>query len=158
MKKNNVISLTLLLVVMFVSSAYSHCQIPCGIYGDKNRFETIEEHITTLEKSIKKIKEVSSTKPVDHNQLVRWVTNKDAHGVELQNIVNHYFVAQRIKMVSKDDRPKYKVYQAELILLHRLVVYAMKCKQTTDIAYIQKLRETLSKFEDIYFKNLPKKK
>jgi len=36
--------------VVFGSLAYSHCQVPCGIYGDDTRFTLIGEHITTIEK------------------------------------------------------------------------------------------------------------
>lgn len=36
-------------------------------------------------------------------------------------------------------------------ILHQMLVYAMKCKQTTDMANIQKLREALKSFEALYF-------
>ena len=39
--------------------AYSHCEVPCGIYGDEMRFQTIEEHIATIEKAMKMIVELS---------------------------------------------------------------------------------------------------
>ena len=42
-------------VAILASIAYSHCQIPCGIYNDQMRFDTIAEHITTIEKSMKLI-------------------------------------------------------------------------------------------------------
>ena len=45
--------------IVFGSLAYSHCQIPCGIYGDEARFNMITEHITTVEKSMKLIESLS---------------------------------------------------------------------------------------------------
>jgi len=46
--------------VVFGSLAYSHCQIPCGIYDDEARFTEIAEHITTIEKSMKEIESLSA--------------------------------------------------------------------------------------------------
>jgi len=65
--------------VVFVSMAYSHCQIPCGIYGDQTRFDLIAENITTIEKSMKQIIELSKNNITDINQIVRWVQNKEKH-------------------------------------------------------------------------------
>ncbi len=50
----------LLLAVFFTSMVYSHCQIPCGIYGDPARFDMLAEHITTIEKSMKQITDLSN--------------------------------------------------------------------------------------------------
>jgi nickel superoxide dismutase len=36
-------------------------------------------------------------------------------------------------------------------VLHKLLVYAMKCKQTTDPSHIITLRSLLKEFEDLYF-------
>ncbi|MHC4087254.1 MAG: hypothetical protein ACYSU5_18895 [Planctomycetota bacterium] len=38
----------LVLVMVFASMVYSHCQIPCGIYGDPARFDMIAEHTTKV--------------------------------------------------------------------------------------------------------------
>ncbi|MFP4449151.1 MAG: hypothetical protein ACLFPH_10490 [Bacteroidales bacterium] len=35
--------------------------------------------------------------------------------------------------------------------MHKLQIYAMKAKQTTDLEHIEKLMTTLKKFEDAYF-------
>ena len=40
------------------STAAAHCQIPCGIYDDELRVQLIEEHITTVEKSMKQVAEL----------------------------------------------------------------------------------------------------
>jgi nickel superoxide dismutase len=53
-------------------------------------------------------------------------------------------MTQRIALDSKD-------YAKKLGLLHQLLVYAMKCKQTTDLSYINNLRTTLKEFHDLYF-------
>jgi nickel superoxide dismutase len=45
----------------------------------------------------------------------------------------------------------YEKYTTHLTLLHEMLVYSMKSKQTTDLGYIEKMRATLDKFEDAYF-------
>ncbi len=60
-------------------TAAAHCQIPCGIYNDELRVQLIEEHIDTIEKSMKQIATLGAQSPLDNNQLVRWVMNKEEH-------------------------------------------------------------------------------
>ena len=45
----------LLITTVFASIAGAHCQIPCGIYDDAARITMMEEHVTTIEKSMKQI-------------------------------------------------------------------------------------------------------
>ena len=47
-------------VVVFVSMVYSHCQIPCGIYDDRARFDAIAENAATIEKSMKQMTDLSN--------------------------------------------------------------------------------------------------
>ncbi|MHC4645494.1 MAG: superoxide dismutase [Ni], partial [Planctomycetota bacterium] len=80
MARKNIILLGLLFSALLLAPVvHSHCQIPCGIYGDPARFDTIAENITTIEKSMKQIVELSATKKPDMNQIVRWVQNKEKH-------------------------------------------------------------------------------
>ena len=131
--------------------AFAHCEIPCGIYGDSVRIALISEHIATIEKSMNKINELSKSENPDYNQLVRWIYNKEEHAKKIQEIVSQYFLHQRIKMVEPENEEAYKKYQKHLELLHRLLVYSMKSKQTTDLTYIDKLKSTVSSFEKSYF-------
>jgi nickel superoxide dismutase len=132
------------LVFLGASQAAAHCEIPCGIYDDEMRVKMIAEHTTTIEKSMKKILDLSRQKPMDHNQLVRWVSNKEHHANELQHIVTQYFMTQRIKLDTKD-------YAKKLGLLHKMLIYAMKCKQTTDLSHVSTLRSLLKEFQSLYF-------
>ncbi|MBD3267287.1 superoxide dismutase, partial [bacterium] len=73
--KKWVVGLSVLAVIavsaMFSVSTFSHCQIPCGIYGDDLRFSLMKEHITTMEKSMRLIKELSADNPdLNTNQIV----------------------------------------------------------------------------------------
>ena len=139
-------------IILFANfKAYAHCEIPCGIYGDSVRIALISEHIATIEKSMNKINELSKSENPDYNQLVRWIYNKEEHAKRIQEIVSQYFLHQRIKMVEPENEEAYKKYQKHLELLHRLLVYSMKSKQTTDLSYIDKLNSTLNSFEKSYF-------
>ncbi|MBN2423422.1 MAG: hypothetical protein JXR46_01410 [Calditrichaceae bacterium] len=132
-------------------SAFAHCEIPCGIYNDQLRSDLIAEHITTIEKSINEIERLSKETPVNYNQLVRWITNKEDHANQLQEIVTQYFMTQRVALVDPNDAGKVKKYQEQLGLLHQLLVYAMKTKQSLDPENITKLREILDLFNKSYF-------
>ncbi len=141
----------LLSAIVFGSLAYSHCQIPCGIYDDEARFNMIAEHITTVEKSMKLIESLSSQKNPNMNQVIRWVNNKEKHADEISHIVTYYFMAQRVKLPAKDNTKAYSEYVKKLTLLHEMLIYAMKTKQTTDLDNVEKLRSLLDEFHKVYF-------
>jgi nickel superoxide dismutase len=143
----------LVLMMAFASMVYSHCQIPCGIYDDPARFDMIAEHTTTIEKSMTQITSLSKQNNPDMNQIVRWVQNKENHADELSHIVTHYFMAQRIKSVGDTKSKAYQEYIRKLTLLHEMLVYSMKAKQTIDLSNIEKLRALLAEFRAIYFDN-----
>ena len=136
-----------LLVLSFsITNANAHCEIPCGIYDDRLRTQLIAEHATTIEKSMKQIMTLSKAQPTNINQIVRWVSNKEQHASEIQHIVSQYFMTQRIK-------PDQKKYSEKLTVLHKILIDAMKCKQTTDLANVAALRDHLKEFEALYFQH-----
>jgi nickel superoxide dismutase len=135
----------MVLAVIFVGSSYAaaHCEIPCGIYDDKMRINAIAEHIATIEKAMKQIVKLEGSKPLNQNQLTRWIMNKEDHANELQGIVTQYFMTQRIKVGTEN-------YMKKLTLLHKMLISAMKCKQTTDLSHVSTLRTLLREFSDLY--------
>lgn len=152
MKNPKFILLVLFLIAgLGAQSVFAHCEIPCGIYDDELRADLIAEHITTIEKSINQIVELGAAEEINYNQLVRWINNKELHANELQHIVTQYFMTQRIKPVADDDPVKQAKYDLELSLLHELLIWSMKAKQTTDLQTVEKLRETLEAFRKSYF-------
>ena len=152
MKRFAIASVVVLALIATAVPASAHCQIPCGIYDDELRVQLIEEHIGTVEKSMKKIAEISGAEKVDYNQLVRWVSNKEAHATEIQDIVTAYFMAQRIKP-PKDhgDEKLVNEYLHKLALLHAIQIHAMKAKQGTNLGEIETLRTLTGKFREAYF-------
>ena len=144
MKNRIAISAALLdMAVLPIRMAGAHCQVPCGIYGDEARFVTLDEHITTIEKSLNQINELSAAGDKNYNQLVRWVQNKEVHADALTQIVTYYFLAQRIK-------PDQAMYGEKLVMLHGLIVNSMKAKQTTDLANVAALRAGVEAFRAAY--------
>ena len=136
-------------ILFTLSKAGAHCEIPCGIYDDEMRITLIAEHITTIEKAMKFITDLESQKQINHNQLTRWIVNKEHHAEKLQHIVTQYFMTQRIK-------PEDKKYAEKLTLLHRMLIYAMKCKQSTDLSHTSSLKSLLKKFHNLYFEQAHK--
>ena len=144
------VSVLLLAVAGASPFVYSHCQIPCGIYDDPARLTEIAENITTIKKAMKSIEELSAQQKPNMNQIVRWVNVKDEHAEDIAHIVSYYFMAQRIKPVGKDDAAGYEKYIKQLTLLHEMIIYSMKSKQTTDSANVEKLRSLLADFRNSY--------
>jgi len=151
MRKTLSVTIFSLIFLFIIPKTFPHCQIPCGIYNDELRFKMIEEHIVTIEKSMKQIEELSKLPEKNFNQIIRWVLNKENHADELAHIVTHYFLTQRIKVVDTKDTKAHQDYLTKITLCHEILVYAMKAKQTTDLAHIEKLRQLLKAFHKAYF-------
>ncbi len=149
----------ILAVIVFgwVTYVSAHCEVPCGIYNDQLRVELIKEHASTIEKSMKSIESLNAEAEKNYNQIVRWVSNKEAHANEIQHIVTQYFMTQRIKVPAHDDEKAVEKYNTQLALLHGMLVHAMKSKQTTDASHCKKLLGLVEKFEGVYFGKADKK-
>ena len=149
MKLRIITILSILTLIALPKIASSHCEIPCGIYNDETRFSLLAEHITTIEKSMNKITEISSADQTNQNQLVRWINNKEEHAIKFMDIVTQYFMTQRIKVVAP-DADGYDAYVKKVTLSHNMMRTAMKCKQTIDTANTSALSRLLKEFEELY--------
>jgi len=118
--------LFILIILMMQELIFAHCQIPCGIYDDKLRITMINEDLKTISKAMQKIKDLSKqSDPLTQNQINRWIEKKEEHAQNIQKICSEYFLTQRIKENSKN-------YSEKVVLLQKLLVSSMKCKQTID--------------------------
>jgi nickel superoxide dismutase len=138
------------IAILLPALVSAHCQIPCGIYDDQMRIDMLKEHITTIEKSMTQIGELSAAGEKNYSQIVRWVMNKEDHAKQFMDIVTDYFMAQRIKPADPADEAAYSKYTKKIELLHQMLVYAMKCKQTTDKAHTEELKKLVAVFEKLY--------
>lgn len=120
------------------STAIAHCQVPCGIYGDQLRFQQMLEDEHTISKAQVTINELASGSldAQGHNQMSRWVTTKEEHAQKIQDTIAAYFLAQRIK-------PDADNYAKTLMAAHKVIIHAMKCKQSADPATAKSLETAI---------------
>lgn len=144
MKRFATISIIGLASLIFTAAVYAHCQVPCGVYGDQRRFETMLEDTATIAKGMAQITELSAkSDPLSHNQLARWVATKESHASNIQKIIAEYFMTQRIK-------PTADGYMKKLPAAHAVMVAAMKCKQSVDPANAAALKKSILAFYEAY--------
>lgn len=143
-------ALTLFILILPAGAAWSHCQVPCGIYDDDMRLEMIGEHIKTIERSMQQIQHLSKSEDTSANQIIRWVNNKDEHADALVDIVTWYFMTQRVKPVKPATQEDYQGYVQKITLLHEMMFYSMKAKQSTDLEYISTLKKLHEDFSKAY--------
>ena len=126
-----------LLILFGAYQSFAHCQIPCGIYDDNARVKAMLEDVATIEKSSKLISQLSSKSDAQSkNQLVRWVTNKEAHAQKIISTISDYFLTQRVKPGQKD-------YKERLVKHHAVILAAMKAKQNVDPKYAENLEKCI---------------
>mgnify|MGYP001177359537 FL=1 len=134
-----------LMINLYHICLFAHCQIPCGIYSDAMQIIQIREDLNTIEKAMAMINSLSEKSgPQTLNQIGRWITAKEQHAQNIQNIISQYFLTQRIKQSSKN-------YENELITLHQLLVSIMKCKQSVNKENVRRSSELLDDFSEFYF-------
>lgn len=151
MKSTSLKVVTALTVVLAAAgAAFTHCEIPCGIYGDQTRITLLYEDVQTIEKSMQQIAELSGKADAQSvNQMVRWVNNKEVHADKIQETVTQYFMTQRVK--PKDSENDQDRYLAQISALHGMLVQAMKAKQTVDTKHVENLRKLIDEFAAAYF-------
>ena len=139
--------LSILITTLFISTPLrAHCQVPCGIYGDELKFSELNQHIETIYKAGAQIRSISSKSPLsalEQQQIVRWTTNKEKHAQKIIDEAANYFLAQRIALEADH-------YEKKIELLHHIIVYAMKSKQSTEIEPAQILSIKLSALKELY--------
>jgi len=134
----------------FQGAASAHCEVPCGIYTDQLRFESMLEDQKTIHKAMTRIQALSGkTDAQSRNQLARWIATKEDHATRTQGVIAQYFMTQRIK--AKDPK-----YVGKLTAAHAVMVAAMKCKQTVDTKKADALKTAVLSFYEAYEGKKPK--
>jgi|TARA_B110000438_G_C15816278_1_gene652105 nickel superoxide dismutase len=125
-------------------NASAHCQIPCGIYADAAEVASLIIDADTVIKACHMIDELSGKTDLQSaQQLVRWVTNKEAHAQAVIESISNYFLTQRVKADQED-------YAARLVDHHAVIVAAMKAKQNTSVEYAEALKRAITVLEEYY--------
>ena len=152
MKIRNIIAISIIFTAFGLNNIHAHCQVPCGIYDDAVRIIQIREHVTTIEKAMKQIDQLTSDESSvqNMNQLVRWINTKEEHATFIQSIIADYFLAQRIKPKKNNEDGRQK-YVDQTLLLQQIIVAAMKSKQTVDKSEPGLVSTLLNQFVELYF-------
>lgn len=124
-------------ILVLPQLSQAHCQIPCGIYDDYARVQSMKEDAVTVEKSMQLIAQLTGKLDAQsQNQLVRWVMNKEVHAQKIISSISDYFLTQRVKPDQKDYAERLKKH-------HLVIIAAMKAKQNVDIKYADKLMKNI---------------
>ena len=152
MKIRNIIAISIIIVAFGLNNLHAHCQVPCGIYDDAVRIIQIREHVTTIEKAMKQIDQLTSdeSSAQNMNQLVRWINTKEEHATFIQTIISDYFLAQRIKPKQNNEAGRQQ-YIDQTLLLQQIIVSAMKSKQTVDKSEPELVSTLINQFVQLYF-------
>mmetsp|Transcript_18165 Transcript_18165/g.55656 ORF Transcript_18165/g.55656 Transcript_18165/m.55656 type:complete len:161 (+) Transcript_18165:13-495(+) len=128
-----------------------HCQVPCGIFDDPLRMASLREDAATIRKAMVQIQALSEDLKSAQtlNQATRWVHTKETHCDNVIKTTADYLLAQRVKpeLFASD-----KDYAEALIAHHKLLVAAMKAKQTVDTAAVDALLAAIDHLDPMYRK------
>ena len=132
-----------------LSDVAAHCQVPCGIFDDPAALAKLAENAETAHKAVTEMLALADkTDTQSKQQFVRWVTNKESHAADIQQIALDYFLAQRIKAPA--DESGMEAYNKHLGLLHSIIVHAMKVKQNSDLESVDALTTAIADFTAAY--------
>lgn len=151
MKLRNLTILVATYLFAAVAPLLAHCEIPCGIYGDEARLVALDEDLRTVEKAMGQISALNDMGDVQSaNQLARWVSAKEEHANRIQRVVSQYFMTQRLKVPDTEDDAAFETYTKKLVLLHKILRGAMKCKQSVDLEEVEAVRDLIHEFKHTY--------
>ena len=139
---------TLATALLSTGVAHSHCQLPCGIYDDNARVQSMLEDADTIQKTVILIKDNSGRNDAQSsNQLARSIANKESHAQSIIETVSDYFLTQRVKPSQEDYAERLKKH-------HAVIVASMKAKQNSDLEHVGELKETIIELEEYYPKHI----
>ena len=131
-------------ILLLPLQGHTHCQIPCGIYDDAARIQSMLEDTATVEMACKSITNLAGkTDTQSQNQMVRWVVNKEKHAQKIISTINEYFLTQRVKPSQKD-------YAERLAKHHAVIIAGMKTKQNAAVKYAIILNESIEALRSYY--------
>lgn len=139
-------------IVCVPSQSRAHCEVPCGIFSDQLRFQSMLEDQETIAKAIDQLEQQlqsmsEGVTPLAANQATRWINTKEEHAVRIQETIARYFMAQRIKPADGDGAAD---YVKKLTAAHAVMRAAMKSKQDPTAESAAALRTAILDFYRAY--------
>lgn len=126
-----------------VPTASAHCDIPCKIY-DPITAQIAALTVIRMMDLIAELEAKDSLSISDHAQLVRLVSEKEAHGVK---------VKEEVRVIWGDyfKQPQFDQVSGVHDLVHRIMLQASKAKQHVDRAEGLALLELVNEFADAFW-------
>ena len=132
------------MIVGLSSPAFSHCQVPCGIFDDHARVHQMLEDSVTVIKAASMMAELAGkTDAQSVNQMTRWIMNKESHAQKIIETISDYYLTQRVKTDQPDYIERLKTH-------HAVMLAAMKAKQSADKSYGLALQKAIQALEKYY--------
>merc|ERR1711879_728143 len=126
-----------------------HCQVHCGIFTDDLRVKGMIEDAATIRKAVVQSADLHKAGSLqDVHQMVRWIQTKEEHAGKIMHTVGDYFMAQKVKKADLSPEE----YKEVLVMLHSVMVAAMKTKQSSELAAVDTLDEAIKALEPLYCK------
>lgn len=123
---------------------HAHCQVPCGIYDDHARLQSMLEDAATVEKAARMINELAGKLDAQsQNQMVRWVNTKENHAEHIIETISNYYLTQRVK-------PEQKDYEKRLVNHHAVILAAMHAKQNAALGFGEALTKSIQVLAEYY--------
>ena len=86
---------------------------------------------------------------LSQQQFVRWTIAKEEHAANINTVTSEYFLTQKLKPVAPGEEG-HAAYAGKLAMHHELLIAAMKSKQTTDVAAVERLRGAIHNLEHVW--------
>lgn len=119
---------------------HSHCQMPCGIYHDDMVYDEIDQFVETVYKGISIMNDSKFSNPQQKNEFIRWVMQKEKCCNDAADMINRYFLQQKIKP-DEDDTVK------RLVSAHKLLFLLVAIKQGSDLEFVKQFNAEWEKFK-----------
>lgn len=138
------ITLSILFVTLGASQLWAHCQVPCGIFDDYIKLQTMIQDADTIHKAAAEMQKLAGKSDAQSTQqFIRWANNKESHAQSIIEAISDYYLTQRVK-TSMDD------YNDRLLKHHAVMIAAMKAKQSSGTEAADTLKASLAALEPFY--------
>ena len=138
------IALAALSLGLAAPQLHAHCQVPCGIFDDYIKLETMKQDADTIIKAAAEMQKLAAkTDAQSKQQFIRWANNKESHAQSVIESISDYYLTQRVKTSMED-------YNERLLKHHAVMIAAMKAKQSADMQSVNMLRESVQALSPYY--------
>lgn len=128
------------IMLLCTSMAWSHCQMPCGIYHDEMVFDQIDQYVETMVKCITVVKDNKGETPQARNEVIRWVMMKEKMSDDTADLITAYFLQQKIKPGEPDTVKM-------VTSAHKLLFLLVQIKQQVNLDVVKEFFDEWEKFK-----------